>query len=70
MPGKTPDATSEDKTIQADTITYDSASSLFYAYGEDGRDILIAQQGRVGQRLVRRAWPGDALQRQERPVAD
>ena len=42
-------ATSEDKTIQADTITYDSAHDQFYAYGEDGRDVLIAQQDKVGQ---------------------
>lgn len=39
----------EDKTIQADTITYDSLYDLFYAYGEDGRDVLIAQQDQVGQ---------------------
>jgi len=42
-------ASFEDKTIQADTITYDSQSNLFYAYGEDGNDIVIAQQDRFGQ---------------------
>lgn len=42
-------ASFEDKTIQADTITYDSQSNLFYAYGEDGNDIAIAQQDRFGQ---------------------
>ena len=39
----------EDKTIQADTITYDSLYDLFYAYGEDGRDVAIAQQAQLGQ---------------------
>jgi len=42
-------ASSVDKTIQADIITYDSQSSLLYAYGEDGRDIVIAQQDHIGQ---------------------
>ena len=38
-----------DSVIQADTLTYDSEKSLFYAYGEEGRDVVIAQQGRIGQ---------------------
>jgi hypothetical protein len=38
-----------DKTIQADTITYDSLFDLFYAYGEEGRDVLIGQQEHIGQ---------------------
>jgi hypothetical protein len=42
-------AASVDRTIQADTITYDSLSNLLYAYGEDGRDVIIAQQGHPGQ---------------------
>ncbi|GAC1470064.1 MAG: hypothetical protein NVSMB9_14730 [Isosphaeraceae bacterium] len=42
-------ATAEDKTIQADIITYDSFTNLFYAYGEEGREILITQQDQVGQ---------------------
>lgn len=42
-------AATEDKTIQADTITYNSATNLFYAYGEEGRDISIVQQDQVGQ---------------------
>jgi hypothetical protein len=41
--------TTDDKTIQADTVTFDSAKSLFYAYGDDGRDVVIAQQAGVGQ---------------------
>ncbi len=35
------DATS---TIQADVITYDSYKDLIYAYGEQGREVLLAQQ--------------------------
>lgn len=42
-------AASEDKTIQADTITYDSLFNLFYAYGEDGKDVILAQQDKFGQ---------------------
>lgn len=42
-------ASTDDKTIQADTITYDSLEDKFYAYGEDGRDIFIAQQTQAGQ---------------------
>ncbi|MGE5754455.1 MAG: hypothetical protein ACM35G_01875 [Planctomycetaceae bacterium] len=42
-------ATTNDKTIQADIITYDSLNDLFYAYGTEGREVLIAQQGQVGQ---------------------
>ena len=42
-------ATIEDKTIQADTITYDSLFNVFYAYGEDGKDVLIAGAPRFGQ---------------------
>jgi hypothetical protein len=41
--------TTDDKTIQADTVTFDSAKSLFYAYGDDGRDVVIAQQAGLGQ---------------------
>jgi hypothetical protein len=35
------DATS---SIQADVITYDSYKDLIYAYGEQGREVLLAQQ--------------------------
>jgi hypothetical protein len=42
-------AITQDKIIQADTLTYDSQKSLFYAYGEEGRDVVIAQQAHVGQ---------------------
>ncbi len=42
-------AASVDKSIQADRITYDSQSSLLYAYGENGNDIVIAQQDHIGQ---------------------
>ncbi len=35
------DATS---TVQADVITYDSYKDLIYAYGEQGRQVLFAQQ--------------------------
>jgi hypothetical protein len=49
----------EDKIIQADHITYDSATSLFYAHGEEGKDILIAQQGQPGQPAS--VAPGQAM---------
>ncbi len=42
-------ALAEDKTIQADTLTYDSSNELFYAYGEEGRQVTIAQQAGPGQ---------------------
>ena len=42
-------AATYDTTIQADKITYDSLKELFYAYGEDGRDVLINQQKSIGQ---------------------
>ena len=39
----------EDKTIQSDILTYDSLNELFYAYGEEGRQVTIAQQAGPGQ---------------------
>jgi len=42
-------ARTPDSTIQADTLTYDSAKDLFYAYGENGHYVLLAQQGQAGQ---------------------
>ncbi|MEA2632406.1 MAG: hypothetical protein QOE66_2625, partial [Chloroflexota bacterium] len=41
-------AATYDTTIQADKITFDSLKELFYAYGEDGRDVLIVQQKTAG----------------------
>src|SRR5262249_41373777 len=38
-----------DKTLQADTITYNSTNDLFYAYGDDGNQVTITQQSGVGQ---------------------
>ncbi len=40
---------SQDKTMQADVITYDSYKDLIYAYGENGRGVVYAQQYAVGQ---------------------
>ncbi|MGE3821484.1 MAG: hypothetical protein AB7I30_18900, partial [Isosphaeraceae bacterium] len=37
-----------DKTITADTITFDSEKQLFWAYGEGGRPVVVAQQEQVG----------------------
>jgi hypothetical protein len=39
----------QDKTIQADRVTYDSRDSKFFAYGENGRDVLMAAQQQFGQ---------------------
>jgi hypothetical protein len=36
-------------TIQADVITYDSYKDKIYAYGEQGRQVLFAQQYAPGQ---------------------
>lgn len=52
-------AITEDKIIQADRLTYDSATNLFYAYGDEGKDILIAQQGQPGQPAS--VAPGQAM---------
>jgi hypothetical protein len=41
-------AATYDTTIQADKITFDSVKELFYAYGDDGRDVLIVQQKYAG----------------------
>ncbi len=38
-----------DKTLQADVVTYDSYKDLIYAYGENGRGVVYAQQYAVGQ---------------------
>ncbi len=38
-----------DKTLQADVVTYDSYKDLIYAYGENGRGVVFAQQYAVGQ---------------------
>jgi hypothetical protein len=38
-----------DKTIQADRVTYDSRDNKFFAYGENGRDVLMAAQQQFGQ---------------------
>jgi len=40
---------SQDKTLQADVVTYDSYKDLIYAYGENGRGVVYAQQYAVGQ---------------------
>jgi hypothetical protein len=38
-----------DSLIQADRITYDSASELTYAYGEDGKEVSLTKQDSPGQ---------------------
>jgi hypothetical protein len=42
-------ASSNDKTLQADIITYDSYKDLIYAYGENGRNVIFAEQYAPGQ---------------------
>ena len=42
-------ATTNDSQIQADRITYDSASELTYAYGDDGREVSLTKQDSRGQ---------------------
>ena len=42
-------ATVDDRTIQADTISFDSKDDKFYAYGLEGRNVVIAQQTQQGQ---------------------
>lgn len=38
-----------DTTIQADRIRYDSSKELFFAYGDEGREVAIAHSKIVGQ---------------------
>ncbi len=38
-----------DRTIQADRITYDSATELTYAYGDDDREVVMVEQKSPGQ---------------------
>jgi hypothetical protein len=38
-----------DATIQADRITFDSEKNLFWAYGDQGRDVRIEQYKGIGQ---------------------
>jgi hypothetical protein len=40
---------SSDKSLQADVITYDSEKDLIYAFGEEGRGVIYAQQRAAGQ---------------------
>ena len=40
---------SSDKSLQADVITYDSEKDLVYAFGENGRGVIYAQQLATGQ---------------------
>jgi hypothetical protein len=42
-------AKTRSETIVADVITYDSEKGLFYAYGNDGREVMIATQASAGQ---------------------
>ena len=38
-----------DRTIQGDRITYDSEKELAYAYGENGKEVVLLEQKAVGQ---------------------
>ena len=40
---------SSDKSLQSDVITYDSEKDLIYAFGEEGRGVIYAQQHAAGQ---------------------
>ena len=42
-------AWSNDKVLQGDVITYDSYKDLIYAYGENGRNVIFAEQYAPGQ---------------------
>ena len=42
-------ASSHDKILQGDIITYDSYKDLIYAYGENGRNVIFAEQYAAGQ---------------------
>ncbi len=52
-------ASSGSRTILGDTITFDSLTNNFYAYGENGRDVQIIQQEAIGQ--VPMLVPGRAM---------
>ncbi len=49
-------AWSHDKALNADIITYDSYKDLVYAYGNDGHNVVFAEQHAVGQPIS----PGSA----------
>ncbi len=38
-----------DRTIQSDRITYDSATELTYAYGDEGKEVVMVEQKSPGQ---------------------
>jgi hypothetical protein len=38
--------------IQADRVTYNSATNLTYAYGDDGKEVSITKQDSAGQRPI------------------
>jgi hypothetical protein len=42
-------AWSNDRVLQGDVITYDSYKDLIYAYGENGRKVIFAEQYALGQ---------------------
>jgi hypothetical protein len=42
-------ARTNDVSVQADVITYDSHNDLIYAHGEEGRKVQVVQQGGTGQ---------------------
>ncbi len=42
-------ARTADRLIQGDRITYDSATELMYAYGDNGKEVLMTQQTSPGQ---------------------
>ena len=44
---------SSDKAFETDVITYDSEKDLVYAYGENGRGVIYAQQHAAGQPSTR-----------------
>ena len=38
-----------DRTIQGDRITYDSEKELAYAYGDEGKEVVLLEQKAIGQ---------------------
>ena len=67
-------AHTDDMTIQADRITYDSHKELFYAYGEDAREVTSSPSRRPASPLVgtgRTSWynRGPASRRSTTPRA-
>ena len=59
-------ASSHDKILQGDIITYDSYKDLIYAYGENGRNVILRRTVRSWPTDIARIVQGRSVEPQER----